>query len=617
MFHIKSKHCIIFSLVIAFLSGQPKEKEKRGLFFGLIKYDTNSEYEDGYWINKWFFAREFASPVSLIPVEIRYGIGVSGKSTGSASNLSINTFKDDPEKIRYESDVVPVSQGINNIWGSSIEIDIGLVNLPHYIVGTSWMNVMTGISFRTSQLFSPNFVPFKEWGTVNSSWGDTAYFSPKVNEYLATTHFQYQPFNDWYLNFRYSYGLASSLFYTQDKEVWNQDLKGSGTSAAGAIGLRFILDSGKNNRFAVGMDFRYSYTKIHTIDDPNNLTPITRFDLSNYGIYFTLSAFYGGEKTNGDKAKIHYYRKDYIEALPIFKKFMAEYPSHANRHRAEKYIEDCEYKIPYQLMEKGLFFENSGKTQKALNTYRYALSRVKNDTLAFNLINGRIENIALLWMIEAEKMLKESKYVMAYNLVKHVAEFSIQGKKEISRFKSWVVLGEGKQYQGLGFIGKAMGKYSEALSMNADLIYDIKVLQYKAGIQMAKLAKEADEFEEIQLAIHSLEFARELSGGIGEKNEKLLLDLRSKLKAYDDYKSRDLINKRMSIGRLELARARSEKLKIGQTLPDVELLLGKPHERIIGDGDYDAGQQLWIYFLGGQSLQLSFYNFKLFKIEKL
>ena len=604
-------------MLVTFLSAQGEKKEPKTFLFGLIKFDTESEYEDGYWINKWFFAREFASPVNLIPIEIRYGVGVNGKSTGSSSSLSSDSFKDDPKKIRYESDVTPLSQGVKNIWGSSIEIDVGLINIPHYIVGTSWMNVMNGISYRSSTLSSPALVPNEDWGLVNSSWGDSAYFSPKLSEYLATTHLQYQPFDNWYLNFRYSYGLASALFYSTDGESWNQNLTGSGTSAAGAIGIRFIIDPGKNNRFTVGMDFRYSYTKIHTINDPAEITPISRFDLSNYGIYLTLSAFYGGNKTTGDLAKKHYYRKDYIEALPTFNKFMAEFPSHANRHRAQRYIEDCEYKIPYQLMEKGLVLEKAGKTQKALDTYRYALTRVKNDTVAFNMLSGRIDQIALLWMIEAEKLLKEQKYIRAYNLVKHVAEFSDLGKREIRRFKSWVVLGEGKNYQKFGFIGKAMGKYAEALSMNSDLIYEVKALQHKAGIQMAKIAKEADEFEEIQLAIHSLEFARELAGGIGERNERLLIDLKEKLKSYDDYKSRLLIDRRMDIGRLEQTRARSDRLKIGQTLPQVEDLLGEPHETIIGIDGINSGEQLWIYFIKNKSLHLSFQNFQLFKIEEI
>ena len=134
---------------------------------------------------------------------------------------------------------------------------------------------------------------------------------------------------------------------------------------------------------------------------------------------------------------------------------------------------------------------------------------------------------------------------------------------------------------------------------------------------MAKLAKEADEFEEIQLAIHSLEFARELSGGIGKRNEELLTDLKKRLRSYDEYKSRVLIDNRMEIARLEQTRARSDKLKIGQTLPQVEALLGKPHEQILISDSSNPGEQLWIYFINQKSLQLSFQNFQLFKIEEL
>ena len=133
----------------------------------------------------------------------------------------------------------------------------------------------------------------------------------------------------------------------------------------------------------------------------------------------------------------------------------------------------------------------------------------------------------------------------------------------------------------------------------------------------AKLATKADEFEEIQLAIYSLEFARELSGGIGAKNEQLLIDLKEKLSSYEDFKSRELIDKRMEFGRLELDIARSKKLSIGQTLPEVEALLGMPHEKILGNNGTNQEEQLWIYFMDKRSLQLSFQNFLLFKIEEL
>lgn len=613
----KTRH-ILFLLLLSGLWGQIEDEKKPKTFlFGLIKFDTESAYEKGAWLDKWLHGREFAAPVNLIPVEIHYGIGFNGKTSGSAANLDKDSAADDPDKIKYDEDVDPISQKFNNLWGSSMEVDVGLINIPYYLLGTSWMNVMTGLTYRTSKTFYGAEVPYEEWAKTKINWGDTVYFSPKMEEYMLTTHFQYQPFNNWFMNFRYSYGLASAVFYTPDHEEWDETLTGSGTSAAMGAGIRFILDPGKENRFTVGLDFRYSYTKIHTILDPADITPINRFDLSNYGLYFTLSAFYGGKKTIGDKAKKLYYRKDYIHARDKFKQFLSDYPAHANRHRAEKYIADCDYKIPYTIMDEGVVLDKKNKTQKALDRYIYAKSLVKNDTLILETLNRRIDQIALLWMFEAEKMLNESRYDEAYSLVKHVAEFSIHGKKELRRFKSWVVLGEGKKYQTAGFIGKAMEKYANALEMNPDLIYEVKSLQYRAGIQMARLAKEADEFDEIQLAIHSLEFARELSGGIGKRNEQLLMDLNNKLKSLSDYKTRVLIDHKMNLARGKQARARTEKLKVGQTIPQVQELLGEPHEKIIGSHGTNPEEQLWIYFVDQKSLHLSFHHFQLFKIEEL
>ena len=613
----KTRH-ILFLLLLSGLWGQIEDEKKPKTFlFGLIKFDTESAYEKGAWLDKWLHGREFAAPVNLIPVEIHYGIGFNGKTSGSAANLDKDSAADDPDKIKYDEDVDPISQKFNNLWGSSMEVNVGLINIPYYLLGTSWMNVMTGLTYRTSKTFYGAEVPYEESAKTKINWGDTVYFSPKMEEYMLTTHFQYQPFNNWFMNFRYSYGLASAAFYTPDREEWDETLTGSGTSAAMGAGIRFILDPGKENKFTVGLDFRYSYTKIHTILDPADITPINRFDLSNYGLYVTLSAFYGGKKTIGDKAKKLYYRKDYIHARDKFKQFLSDYPAHANRHRAEKYIADCDYKIPYTIMDEGVVLDKKSKTQKALDRYIYAKSLVKNDTLILETLNRRIDQIALLWMFEAEKMLNESRYDEAYSLVKHVAEFSIHGKKELRRFKSWVVLGEGKKYQTAGFIGKAMEKYANALEMNPDLIYEVKSLQYRAGIQMARLAKEADEFDEIQLAIHSLEFARELSGGIGKRNEQLLMDLNNKLKSLSDYKTRVLIDHKMNLARGKQARARTEKLKVGQTIPQVQELLGEPHEKIIGSHGTNPEEQLWIYFVDQKSLHLSFHHFQLFKIEEL
>ena len=107
-------------------------------------------------------------------------------------------------------------------------------------------------------------------------------------------------------------------------------------------------------------------------------------------------------------------------------------------------------------------------------------------------------------------------------------------KTDINRFKSQVILGEGKKLQSILIIGKAMEKYAQALELNNELESQIKVMHYQAGIQLVELADEVDEFDEIILAVKSLEQAKTFYKSIGDRNEKLLEDY---------YKNKDLIPK--------------------------------------------------------------------------
>ena len=98
----KTRHALLL-LFLSGLCGQIEEEKKPKTFlFGLIKFDTESAYEEGAWFDKWFHAREFAAPVNMIPVEIRYGIGFNGKTSGSASNLNDKSASDEPKMIKYD-----------------------------------------------------------------------------------------------------------------------------------------------------------------------------------------------------------------------------------------------------------------------------------------------------------------------------------------------------------------------------------------------------------------------------------------------------------------------------------------------------------------------------------
>ena len=118
------------------------------------------------------------------------------------------------------------------------------------------------------------------------------------------------------------------------------------------------------------------------------------------------------------------------------------------------------------------------------------------------------------------------------------------------------------------------------------------------------------------MAIQSIEQAKKISSGIGPNNEKLLKDLKNKLKKLDNYKSDMIIDHKMSEARHLQAIARAPRLTIGMTLPLIEDLLGAPHEKIISEENAKK-EQLWIYYLNEKQLQLSFKDFILFKIEEL
>ena len=603
---------LLFLVLITNLNSQVIEKSKPiSLFWGLIKIDKGADYVDQTWFDKWFRSREFSAPITFMPVEMRYGIGFTGKTSESSSFENLDNWI-----IYKDENVTPLEQKAENIVGAGFDIDVLMINIPHIIMNTSWMNLLTGFNYRSSSIFSPSSIP-DDWKANSPISGNDIKFKPELKEYLITNNLQWQPFNKWYVNFKYGYGLATAKFYyDNDLEILNPSPSGSGTSMALGFGIRFIIDSGKLNRFSIGVDIRHSYTKINNISDQDNVFPVNRFDLSNYGIYLTLSTFYGGKVTTGDIAKRTFYRRDFITSKSQFIDFINQYPNHSNKYRALSYIDKCNEKIPYQIMDQGLFLDDKGNTKDALKKYLDAKSRIINkDTLLNKSLDFRINEIARNWMNSAELLLEKELYKDALSLVTNVASFSELGEKQINRFKSYVILGEGKKLQSILIIGKAMEKYSKALELNNELESKIKALHYQAGIQLVELANEVDEFDEIMLAVKSLEQAKTFSKSLGDRNEKLLKDLKVKLEKLDNYKINANIDREMSKARYLQAISRSPRLTIGMSLPLIKDLLGSPHEKIVND-IVDQSEQMWIYHLNNKQLHLSFKDFILFKIDE-
>ena len=101
------------------------------------------------------------------------------------------------------------------------------------------------------------------------------------------------------------------------------------------------------------------------------------------------------------------------------------------------------------------------------------------------------------------------------------------------------------------------------------------------------------------------------------RSEIFLKDLKSKLSSLDEHKANIGINTRMEDARAIQALARSPRLEIGMTVPQIQELLGEPHDKVLRENGIDSTEQLWIYYINGGTLQLSFQDYLLFKIEEI
>ena len=475
--------------------------------------------------------------------------------------------------------------------------------------------MQTGLNYRSANLLFPDTIPMSNWGAVNPNWNVNRKFSPKISEFSLSHALVFQWFEEFYFNARYTWGLAQTKFYySTNSDALDETPGGWGPSTSYAFGVRFIFDAEKQYRFAVGLDLKHSYIKIKHVDDPDDITPISGFHLRDYGIYLTLAAFYGGKLTAGDNAKEYYYRGDFIEAKKIFENFIEKNPSHSNLYRAQSYLALCNEKIPYQLFKEGMQFENNSMTDKAVDRYLASL-RNADSTLAIE-VNEHLYRIASLRLQDAELLMSKGKHDKALAMVKKTALFSDRARKELPRFEGLQSLANGKTAMKYRFYDKALQLFSNALLKYPPLKREINAYHYQIAAMMVEDIDQIRDASEIRFAVIALEEAKNLSGGIGPVNENIYKVLKNRLDDLEQLTIRYGIDKRMEEERLRRTKLKNATIRIGMTIPQVMDIIGEPVEIIQQQSLKGKDSQLWLYPMhNDQNLELSFLDYKLFKIE--
>ena len=156
---------LVFILTNSLFSQVLTKQEAKIYLWGLIKIPNDSKRGKVPIYDRLFRYREFAAPVNYMPIEIRSGLGVNGKISGSSSSPSANDLDN---WIWFDNDATPLDQGVENIIGTSLDIDFGMINIPNIIMKTSWMNLLTGINYRSSSIISPKSIP-DDWKVAAAS----------------------------------------------------------------------------------------------------------------------------------------------------------------------------------------------------------------------------------------------------------------------------------------------------------------------------------------------------------------------------------------------------------------------------------------------------------------
>ena len=575
----------------------------KSLLFRLfpIEEGMSGDNEKGYVWDRIFRRREFHNPVNFIPMELRYGFGYNA----GGGFLGLGNLKS--SWMSYELDDVPDfgGGGFSSRLSQQFDLDILKTNLAYYWFGNSWIDMNTGINLRYSDLLFPADIP-DDWIVSKSSWIANTQFSGKMFEVAWSQSLMLQWFESWYTTYRYTYGIAfSELYSAKDSPT------GYGPSQSFTMGARIIIDPGMTNRFAVGVDLKYTHTNINKINDSKDITPINNFTIQTAGIYATASVFFGGRKTKGDTGKMHYYRRDFIAAKRILEEFVDENPKHANIHRAKKLIVESERKIPYQLMREGMSFDERGMLERAVEKYIRAKSMA--DSSLSIVIEDQLRIIALREVEKAEGWLNRGFGDSAIAHVTMVSGWYPQINHHLKRFQITHLLNQGENLYRIGLNDRALGRFDKALEMDPGLAFEIAAYKHQIASDLLTMADSLKDLNSLRFIVYALERTKQLTGGLNKTNTRILNELTLKLSAQDEFETRLNID--------AILRAEKEKreahnpIELGMSIAQVEDIMGSPSE-IVSNGS-ERRDQLWIYrYENGAEVYLTFTNYKLFRIKE-
>ncbi|MFC1543139.1 tetratricopeptide repeat protein [Candidatus Neomarinimicrobiota bacterium] len=547
---------------------------------------------------------EFRTPVLLAPFDVKGSLTVYG-----GQDIFRNFLKDFSVVIldSTESEMQSI-QSIFSRLTLIYDLDLVKFNPLYRISPLSMMDLLAGVGLRTNQIpISPDLPG--NWPSNELDYR----FAPVFHQGVINLTFGYQRSESWYAYLQLSRGVAVGSVYRAS--VFKRYLKGSGTSADFAAGIKFFRPGSGDIRYSWGGELRYARLDVPELSDPDRLSPIEGIQTRYLGFFFTFGTVLGGRSTSADQAKRDLYRGDYMAAEENLRSFLDRYPQHGKVGRAKKLLELAEGLVPYQQIDLARALQEEGRLEEALRWLDRAEARA-DSTVMPAITQGRAE-VGYVYLQRAENSLRQGNLDQADQILR-ITKLLLPVEEElIEQYEAEILVRQGHNLRAQGALTAALRRYNLAITADTSRRIEIEGYQVRIAEDLLRQAETASSRDAIALALESLRLSQSLDPRRKIELDKMIVELNERLERLTRGEIRRSVEDQMQEARELLQRIPSTMPRIGLLVAQIEDILGPPDHVTQETDRFGVNHQLWEYESGEYPGLYYFENYILTRVETI
>lgn len=552
---------------------------------------------------------EFRSPIHLIPYDLKAGLILYG-GPDMFTGFPLGLIRQDDSIVLLDSteSAMATVAPLYNRFSLVYDLELFKVNLRSRFWPVSVVDVMIGLGLRTNQIPYAPALP-ENWPAAGSAYR----FAPIFHQGLINVTLNYQWAEDRFAYLQLTRGLGVGSAYRAN--IVDRYLKGRGQVSDIMVGFKLFRNRLGSVRLVMGGELRYQRFDAPRLNDPLKLTPVEGIRMRSLGVFFTLGVALGGEPSTADKAKREFYAGDYMSAAENFRAFLADYPKHTKRRRAERLLDKAEELIPFQQIHLARTAQDEGRYEDALAWYRRAETRGVSsleDTIAV----GRME-IGYVYLKDVDSLLTLGDLENTSQLLNTTRQLLPEEEDLVERYTAEILIQQGHQLRGTGSWNASLRRYDEAMRFDTTRRVEIEGYKVRLAEDLLKEATVAADQLALQLALESLRLSQSLDPRRRSEIDALVTQLERRLDRMIQGEIRRQMERQMQEVRELRQQLPPSRPRLGMLVVPVEDVLGKPDHVTQQTDRFGVNHQLWEYQGGEYPGLYYFEDYILVRIESL